>query len=196
MKILIADDDETSRVVLEATLKSLGHEVVKSDNGRTAWEAYRQGAFHAVISDWIMPEINGLELCRMIRADQGRTRAYTYVILLTVVSGKGGYMEGMSAGADDFISKPFDRDQLASRLRVAERILGLQAELRTLHGLLPICSYCKRVRDDKNYWVQVESYIADRTDCDFTHSICPSCYEDVVRPELAALPKLAASPKK
>ena len=121
----------------------------------------------------------------MVRAEN-RTR-YTYVILLTMLEGKGSFLEGMRAGADDFITKPFDEEQLATRLRVAERIVSLQREIKQLQGLLPICSYCKKVRDDRNQWQQIENYIASRTEASFSHGICGECYATHVEPQLQQL---------
>jgi YesN/AraC family two-component response regulator len=93
----------------------------------------------------------------------------------------------MNAGADDFMTKPFDQDTLQTRLRVAERILSLQAEVKQLEGLLPICSYCRRIRDEDEEWTGIEQYIARRTDANFTHGICPACYDTYLQPELQAL---------
>ena len=129
MKILIAEDDTISRLVLVATLKKLGHEVTATTDGQQAWEALSKEHFPLLISDWMMPDMNGLELCRCIRA--GNQTQYTYIILLTALSGKTSYLDGMDAGADDFITKPFDTDQFAARLRVADRILALHETLRT-----------------------------------------------------------------
>ena len=103
------------------------------------------------------------------------------IMLLTSVGGKSGYLVGMRAGADDFINKPFGEEQLAARLVVAERILNLQTQVHQLSGLLPICCVCKKVRDDQNYWQQVESYIAKRTDAKFSHGYCPDCYKKVMQ---------------
>jgi signal transduction histidine kinase len=130
MKILVAEDDATSRIILTHVLAQLGHEVVATADGEEAWAVFRQAHVPLLISDWMMPGMDGLELCRRIRAES-RSR-YTYIILLTVLGGKQNYLEAMEAGTDDFISKPFDVDQLHARLRVAERILGLQTELREL----------------------------------------------------------------
>ena len=185
MRVLIAEDDALARRVLTTLLEALGHEVVVTSDGREAWGAFEQGSFAVVVSDWIMPGLDGLELCRRIRGAE-RTK-YTYVILLSSLAGKGRFLEGMEAGADDFLAKPPDPDELRLRLRVAERILGLQAEVRQLQGLLPICSYCKRIRDEDAGWTRVESYIASRTDATFTHGICPDCKETYVRPELDRL---------
>jgi two-component system cell cycle response regulator len=130
MKILIAEDDMTSRLVLGATLKKLGHDVTATSDGREAWDALDKEHFPLLISDWMMPDMDGLELCRLIRAaDQPQ---YTYIILLTALGGKASYLDGMDAGADDFITKPFDEEQLVARLRVAERILDLHEKLREL----------------------------------------------------------------
>ncbi len=129
MKILIAEDNLTSRLVLSATLKKFGHEVTATSDGQQAWDALEKEHFSLLISDWMMPEVDGLELCRRIRAKN--SQGYTYIILLTALSGKTSYLDGMDAGADDFITKPFDEDQLVARLRVAERILGLHEKLQT-----------------------------------------------------------------
>jgi diguanylate cyclase (GGDEF)-like protein len=128
MKILIAEDETGSRLVLTATLSKMGHSVTAVADGRTAWEAWQQGDYALLISDWMMPDMDGLELCRMVRA--APRLQYTYIILLTARSGKGSYLEGMRAGADDLITKPFDEDHLAARLHVAERILALHETLR------------------------------------------------------------------
>jgi phosphoserine phosphatase RsbU/P len=185
VKILIADDEAVARLRLRETLTQLDHEVIEARDGKDAWERFQQESPPLVIADWMMPYVNGLELCRMIRAEH-RPR-YTYIIMLTALGGRGSYLEGMNAGADDFITKPFDQDELKARLRVAERILSLQAEVRQLEGLLPICSYCKRIRDEKDSWMRVESYLSKQTDAVLSHSICPSCYENHVIPELSAL---------
>lgn len=181
MKILIADDDAVSRIALAATLKKLGYEVVATEHGRHTWDTFRAEDFPILITDWMMPGVDGLELCRMIRAEN-RTR-YTYVILLTVLGGKGSFLEGMRAGADDFITKPFDEDELAARLHVAERIVNLQREYKKLQGLLPICSYCKRIRDSQNRWQHIEEYIANHTDASFSHGVCRDCFVQHVQPD-------------
>jgi DNA-binding response OmpR family regulator len=127
MKILIADDDDITRLLLGAALTNLGHDVRAASNGREAWDAWQASEFPFVISDWMMPDLDGLEFCRRIRAE--RRRDYTYIVLLTARSGKTNYLEAMTAGADDFITKPFEEDALAARVRVAERIRQLHADL-------------------------------------------------------------------
>src|SRR5215831_9275578 len=124
MKVLIAEDDRDSRELLSWLLEKLGYQVVATENGKQAWDAYRQEKFRLVISDLLMPDVDGLELCRRIRSLNNEK--YTYIILLTALIGKRDYLEGMDAGADDFITKPFDPDELKARLRVAERIISIQ----------------------------------------------------------------------
>ena len=126
MKILIAEDDRDSRELLCWILVKLGYQVVATKNGKEAWEAFRRGRFRLVISDVLMPEIDGLELCRRIR--KHKQSKYTYVIMITALIGKKDYLEGMEAGADDFVTKPFDPDELKARLRVAERIILFQEQ--------------------------------------------------------------------
>ncbi|HWW03557.1 MAG TPA: response regulator [Candidatus Acidoferrum sp.] len=186
MNILIVDDDPTSRIVLDATLKKLGHQVTAASSADEALKVLESGHVPVLISDMVMPGMNGLDLCRRIRA--ANRPLYTYIILLTMVSGKYGYLVGMKAGADDFIGKPFDEDMLAARLVAAERLLSLHSQVKQLTGLLPICCVCKKVRDDQNYWQQVEAYIAKRTDAKFSHSYCPSCFDKAVR-EIEAMPE-------
>lgn len=127
MKILVADDDAISRLILTDALRGLGHEVVATRDGVEAWAAWRDGHFPLVISDWVMPRLDGLDLCRRIREEQ--RAGYTYFILLTAKQGKESYLAGMAAGAHDFIHKPFEEEQLSTRLRVAVRIIELQAAL-------------------------------------------------------------------
>ena len=170
MDILIAEDDDTSRLLLGTTLKKLGHNVTVTCDGDEAWSVCKQKPKHSVvITDWIMPGMPGIELCRRIRAL--KLPHYTYVLILTSLSGKGKFLEGMDAGADDYVTKPFDRDELAARLRVAERILGLKLHVERLEGLLPICSYCKKIRDGEDVWTNMERYVTKRSDASFTHSI-------------------------
>jgi DNA-binding response OmpR family regulator len=122
MKILVAEDDDVTRLLLSSTLRKLGHDVHGATNGREAWEAWHAGEFSLVISDWMMPDLDGLEFCRRIRAE--RRADYTYIVLLTSRSGKTNYLEAMTAGADDFITKPFEKDAFAARVRVPSESWG------------------------------------------------------------------------
>jgi phosphoserine phosphatase RsbU/P len=185
MKILVAEDDTTSRQVLAGQLRKMGHEPVEAEDGAVAWERYLSHVPRIVITDWLMPNLNGLELCRRIREDN--REEYAYLIILTSLDRKVGYLEGMNAGADDFVTKPADFVELNVRLRVAERILKLQTHLSQLEGLLPICPQCKKIHSSDDHWEQVETYISKRSEAQFSHGICPECYNAVVVPQLAAL---------
>ena len=179
MRILIADDDRVSTTMLGRTLETWGFEVVVVHDGTAAWEHIAGSAPPAlVIADWMMPGLDGLELCRRIRAVSPPSTVY--VILLTGRSSRQDLVAGLEAGADDYLTKPFDPDELRARIHVGQRTLGLIANIKRLTGLLPICSYCKRIRSDHDYWEQVESYITDHTDAQFSHGICPSCLVKVM----------------
>ena len=182
MRILIVEDDFDARDMLEVMLGLDGHEVVAAVNGEQGWEKFRGDHFSVVISDWLMPETDGLELCRRIRSSE--TTRYCYVILLTALQGKSNYLEAMRAGADDFVSKPYDPDELRTRLVVAERIVGLQHRMKHLEGILPTCMYCKKIRDERGEWVHIEQYISQRTEALLSHGVCPVCYESMVKPDL------------
>jgi CheY-like chemotaxis protein len=183
MKILVADDDIVSRKVLESSLQSFGHEVVLAVNGLNALESLTNGEIDVVVSDWMMPQMNGLEFCRLARELPSKT--YLYFILLTGTrTSKENCREAMDAGVDDFLTKPLDRDQLAVRLRVAERIISYLGEVRELRSLLPMCSYCRRIRHEDIHWKNIETYLQDHTGTDFSHGICPECYERHVKPQL------------
>ena len=127
MEILVADDDAITRLMLASALRKLGHNVQEAENGEQAWELWQRERQPLIISDWMMPDVDGLELCRRVRARPSAN--FTYVILLTACSGKANYLAAMEACVDDFVAKPFDKDQLAARGRVAERILGLHVNL-------------------------------------------------------------------
>lgn len=127
MKVLIAEDDRDSRELLSWILEKLGYQVIAAVDGKEAWNFYRRGRFRIVISDVLMPEMDGLELCRRIRLH--KQSKYTYIIIITALIGKKDYLEGMDAGADDFVTKPFDPDELKARLRVAERIISFQEQV-------------------------------------------------------------------
>src|SRR2546422_251030 len=199
MKILIAEDDPVSRRVLEATLTRWGYEVTTTSNGSEAWEALAAPqAPRLAILDWMMPEIDGVEICRRARGRPGSGPLHN--ILLTARGRKEDVIAGLQAGADDYITKPFDHEELRARVQVGVRLVELQsmltdrvaeleealARVRQLRGLLPICSYCKKVRDDRNYWQQVEQYVSMHADVKFSHGICPDCYRRVVEPQLDA----------
>ena len=178
MRILIADDERVSTLMLERSLEKWGFDVVVAHDGVTAWEHISGGQPPAlVIADWMMPGLDGIELCRRIRKTP--LAVPVYVILLTARTSRQDLVAGLEAGADDYLTKPFDPDELRARIHVGQRTLGLMANIKRLTGLLSICSYCKRIQAGKD-WEQVESYITDHTDALFSHEICPSCLAKVM----------------
>ena len=189
MKILIAEDDPVSRRILEATLVKWDYEVSVALDGTEAWEMLqRESAPSLAVLDIMMPGIDGLEVCRRVR--QLPTTTPPYLILLTAMSSKDEVVSGIQAGANDYLSKPFHRDELRARVAVGVQMLDLQkslaervkeleqalSQVKQLRGMLPICSYCKKIRNDQNYWQRVEGYISDHTNVEFSHGICPECH--------------------
>jgi DNA-binding response OmpR family regulator len=188
VRILAVEDDKVALTVIRQALILLGHEVLEARDGKEAWKILQREPVRVIVSDWEMPEADGLELCRRIRS---RLKSeYVYFILLTARdASEANQQSAMEAGVDDFLSKPLDVLELRMRLRVAERILRYTTQVRQLEELLPICSYCKKIRDDQNYWQQMEGYINERTGSEFSHSVCPDCYQRVIVPELEQIKK-------
>lgn len=174
MKVLIAEDDRTNRALLQGSLMKLGYEVIETVNGASAWDALGRTGARIVVSDWVMPDIDGLELCRRVRAR--KEAPYVYFILLTgKMLGAGHYAKAMDEGVDDFLTKPLDVDALRIRLKVAERIVQLTERVRTLEGILPMCAYCRRIRDERGAYQNLEDFVSDKTTAQFSHGVCPEC---------------------
>lgn len=188
MRILIAEDDLISRNILQAVLLKFGHEVVPVSDGKQALEALgKPDAPRLAILDWMMPEMDGVEVCRGIRQAGGAAPAY--LILLTARDDEKSIVEGLDAGANDYLTKPYRNDELRARVGVGQRMLELQDSLsvkieelgqaleqvRMLRGIIPICASCKKIRDDKGFWNQVEAYVQTHSEAEFSHSICPEC---------------------
>ena len=191
-RALIADDDPLAIAILTRALAGWHIEPTIARDGEAAWEIITStDTPKLAIMDWMMPGADGPELCRRIR--ERPASASMYVILLTSRDRSEDMVAGLDAGADDYLVKPFRAAELRARINAGVRVLGLQerlaqrvdelqqalAQVKQLSGMLPICSYCKRIRSDENYWHQVETYIADRTDAAFSHGICPECFEKV-----------------
>jgi phosphoserine phosphatase RsbU/P len=188
MRILIAEDDLTSRCVLSAVLERSGHEVVATTDGEGAWEVLqRPDAPRLVILDWMMPGMDGLEVCRRVR--DLRTDNPPYILMLTSLGDAEHVAAGLEAGANDYLAKPFHHVELRARILAGARLLALQdrlvaqadalrtalSQVRTLRGIIPICSSCKRIREDSDYWRRVEEYVSAHTEAVFSHGLCPEC---------------------
>jgi DNA-binding response OmpR family regulator len=201
MRVLIADDEATSRHLIQATLRGWGFEVLLAVDGDEALRILEGSSPPEIVMlDWMMPGVDGLDVCRRMRA--AMPNATTYIILVTARGGLENVLQGLAAGADDYITKPFDPRELRARLHAGVRIVQLQKALlerfheledalkrvKQLQGLLPICSYCKKIRNDRNYWEQVDAYVASHSEAQFSHGVCPDCYEVHLKPQLEGLP--------
>jgi sigma-B regulation protein RsbU (phosphoserine phosphatase) len=190
LKILIADDEYISLSLLEELLTDWGHEVVAVRDGMAAWKALQgPGAARLAILDWTMPKLEGIEICGMVRAVP--TSLPPYILLVTWKEGKQNIIFGLQAGANDYVTKPFDPDELRARVDVGIRMIELQQSLaervrelelalenvRQLKGLLPICCYCNKIRDDQAHWQQLECYFLNHSELKLSHPICPGCME-------------------
>jgi len=190
MHALVADDDPITTAALVGALRRWDLEVSVARDGIEAWNAIgASGGPSLAVVDWMMPGIDGLELCRRIRGTPAH--AHMYVLLLTARDGRADIVAGLEAGADDYLVKPFDLHELRARVHTGLRILTLQqrlaeqigmlqatlANVKQLKGLLPMCSYCKSIRKDEDYWQQLEAYISDHSDAEFSHGVCPACLE-------------------
>lgn len=189
MRVLIADDERVTTTVLSRALANWGFDAHVAHDGESAWQIILAESPQLAIVDWMMPGLDGPALCRRIRQDP--TTAHLYVILLTARDSRVDLVAGLDAGADDYLVKPFDPGELRARLNVGARIVALQQRLgervteleaalstvRRLHGMIPICSYCKRIRSDSDDWEPLETYISEHSDAHFSHGICPPCLE-------------------
>jgi DNA-binding response OmpR family regulator len=197
MKILIAEDDMTSQIILKAMVTRAGYEPVLTGDGLAAYELLsKPGAPKLAVLDWMMPGMDGVEVCRQVR--ELKTDESPYLILLTSRDNKKDIVLGLKSGANDYVTKPYDVEELQVRIGVGRKVIELQSllagriaelqaalnQIKTLKGLLPICMYCKKIRDDRQYWQQVEHYVTTHTEAQFSHSICPDCYKKYVQPEL------------
>ena len=191
MRILIAEDDIVTAHILQKLLRSWEYDTVMVKDGLAAIETLRgENPPELALMDWMMPGKDGPDVCRVLRAEH----ATTYIILLTSRTDRADVVAGLDAGADDYLIKPFDPNELRARLKAGIRIIDLQqklaahvaelqdalANVRRLNGLLPICSYCKAIRDDSDYWHRVEEYVTEHADVKFSHGICPKCLEKVL----------------
>ncbi len=188
MRILIADDDQTIRLMLSGIIVKMGYSVVEAGDGREALDLLLQeNSPKLAILDWKMPRLEGVAVVRRLRALPAHQS--TYIIMLTSKSSSDDVVEALDAGANNYLVKPFNAAELKAHIEVGRRMIVAEealaarnAELqealdhiRTLRGIVPICAVCKKIRDDKGYWSQVEDYVSKHTEAEFSHGICPTC---------------------
>jgi CheY-like chemotaxis protein len=187
-RVLLAEDHRPTRDALCTLLEQKGYEVAAVSNGTDAIEELvRPDGPSIAIIDWMMPGASGLDVCRTVRT--AAPMRYVYLIMVTARDREEDVAQALAVGADDFIRKPCGPAELIARVRSGQRTIGLErnlarrvAELEELverisqlKRLLPICMYCKKVRDDSDYWQEIEDYIHHETGTDFSHGICPEC---------------------
>lgn len=196
-RVLVAEDDPRTGRALTFLLQRHEYEVIAVTDGQAALEVLT-GAHPPPLAllDWEMPRLDGLHVVRAIRSIPAER--YTYLIMVTARDAPADVLVAFTAGVDDYLSKPVDAAQLLARLRGGERVIALESrlaarvselertleELRTLKRLLPICMYCKKIREDGNYWEEIEKYLHDHTGSEFSHGICPECLESVIEREM------------
>jgi sigma-B regulation protein RsbU (phosphoserine phosphatase) len=198
MRVLIVEDDRATARLLAGLITSWGHEPVVAENGARALENLASGfAPQLVLLDWMLPDANGPDLCRQIRTTGSAGSAH--IIMITSRGDPQDLIDGLDAGADEYLVKPVKPTELRARVHAGGRVIDLQqrlndrvreleaalASVHKLSGLLPICAYCHSIRDDSNYWHCVEEYVTEHSEATFSHGICPDCRLKVER-EMAA----------
>ena len=188
MKILIADDNDAMRRHISFALEEQGHEVLLTKDGEEAWtELQRASAPNMAILDWNMPVLDGPEICKRLREKEKDKPKY--LILLTVRNRSEEIAAGLDAGANDYIVKPFDFEELRARISVGKRVIELQQSLskrvvelqealdhvKKLQGLLPICMHCHKIKNDQKTWQKLEAYIHEHSEAKLSHGLCPDC---------------------
>ena len=178
--ILIVDDQEANVSLLEEMLRGAGYlSVASTRDPHQVCELHRQHRYSLILLDLLMPGLDGFAVMEALKAVE--TQGYLPVLVQTAQPEHK--VRALKAGAKDFISKPFDLVEVLLRVHNMLEVRLLLSAVRVLNSLLPICSYCKRIRDRKDYWQSLEDYVGQHTDSKFSHSICPDCLEKEVRPE-------------
>ncbi|HYM81547.1 MAG TPA: response regulator [Candidatus Limnocylindria bacterium] len=193
-KVLIVEDDPFFQRILCKRMSSEGYQVTAASDGREGMKAIVTAEPDLVISDWMMPEVDGLELCQSVKT--GLREAAPYFILLTAKGEISDKLLALQTGADDYLVKPCDQGELIARVRAGLRIVALTQQLRKtvadlqvanaeltstrnqvlrLEGNIPICSFCKKVRDGDGIWHDIDRYLTSRAQADFSHGVCPDC---------------------
>lgn len=168
--ILAVDDQPKNLQFLGKLLSDSGYEVGMAQNGEKALIFVENHLPDLILLDVMMPDMDGFAVCREIK--ERSTLAHIPVIFLTAKSETDEIVEGFNAGGSDYVTKPFNSAELLARIRT-------HLELKILRGLLPICSKCKKIRDDNGFWDHVDRYIEKFSQVKFTHGICPECLDDL-----------------
>ena len=188
MKILIAEDEYTTRLMVQVSLENWGYTVISVADGKEAWEyLQKEDSPDIAILDWEMPELDGVEVCKRVK--NLKRDNPIYVLLLTARDSQNDILHGFDAGADDYMTKPFNDNELRARVRVAERLVRIQSslsrsveELRqaldlvdALEGSVPVCTACRKIEGENNEWHSLDDLINNHFDPRFIPAICPVC---------------------
>ena len=171
--ILIVDDNPQNIQVLGSILEKNGYETAVAMSGKQALIFLTEENPELILLDIMMPEMDGYEVCREIK--KSKTTKYIPVIFLSAKMETEDLLTGFKAGAVDYVTKPFNPPELLARIKTHIELKRSREEIKTLRGFLPICANCKKIRDEKGRWHQVESYIRDHSEVEFSHAICPEC---------------------
>jgi len=194
--VLFVEDEPVTRSTIAAILERQIHTVLLAGDGRAGLEAFKAHQPEIVITDIRMPVMSGLDMAREIKLLAPRT----HVIVTTAHNDTEFFLDAIDIGIDQYLLKPIDRDRLFAAIRKPQEVLGLERTIRfknreqkklikelqvalqnikTLQGLIPICASCKKIRDDKGYWNQIEAYISEHSSAEFSHGICPDCAKKI-----------------
>ena len=175
-KILVVDDNSLNLQLVASTLAENGYEPVVTASGVQALDFLQKETSELILLDVMMPKMDGFEVCRRIKSND-KLKALP-VIFLTVKTEIEDLLRGFELGAVDYICKPFNVLELLARIKLHLELKWAREEIKTLRDILPICSFCKKIRDDKGYWTKVEEYIIRHTDMQFSHGICLECAKE------------------
>jgi DNA-binding response OmpR family regulator len=185
--ILVVDDNSDNLRLLAAILKESQYKVRLAPNGERALATIHKEAPDLILLDVMMPVMDGFEVCRLLKADK-ETNGIP-VIFISALDETIDKVKAFSMGGVDYITKPFKPEEVLARVRTHLTLRGLQCrlekkneqlrqaldEIQLLRGILPICSLCKKIRNEDGYWEQIETYIQARSEVDISHGICEKC---------------------
>lgn len=200
MTILVTDDDPEMLALTSAVLRRAGYEVIETSTGEECREKAQTNHPDLILLDVMLPDMSGVDLCRQLKFDEVLSRIF--IILMSGVQMSSEFQaDSLGVGADGYIIKPISNKELVARIQAMERIKNAEdalrkkekeqeelivklqaalAEIKTLQGLIPICSSCKKIRDDEGFWDQLEAYLSKHTDAVFTHGLCPDCFHKAI----------------
>jgi DNA-binding response OmpR family regulator len=200
MTILVTDDDPEMLALASSVLRRAGYEVIETSTGKECLEKVYTNHPDLLLLDVMLPDMSGVDLCRQLKADE--TLRGIFIILLSGIQISSEYQaNGLDVGADGYIIKPISNKELVARIQAMERIKDAEdalrktkkeqeeliaklqaalAEIKTLQGLIPICSSCKKIWNDEGFWDQLEAYLSKHTDAVFTHGLCPDCFNKAI----------------